>query len=470
MNDLEKQLQEAAANHDGEKIRRLVGMAAGQDGGESTRRRLAAILEKAGADAAAVQFIFSNIDSMLNVKSNDANLCAAIMRGDTEAVRLLLASGGADIHAADRFLQYSALTLAAAEGHVPILNMLIGAGAVVNATDASGKTALMHAAQAGKTAAAACLLEHKANTEITAPPSDWTALLFAAAHGRTDCARLLLEKGANISARAYNDCDALQLAAEYGHTEMLAFLLQQGMDIKAHDADGLSVLHAAVAGGHADATRFLIEHGADIHAVDNDGGTPILLAITMGAIGNTENTVEILRLLHEGGADADTTSKDGDTTLMRASVFCPACIPLLLEYGVSVNAANKYGITALMGAADAKKLHAVQLLLEHGADANAACPSSAGETALFFAVRQNHTDIARALLEHDADPNARNKRGTTPLMLAAKSGDADMARLLLDHGADVHAADAKGKTALAHTPKKKHSDIVQMLREAGAQG
>ncbi len=48
MNDLEKQLQEAAANHDGEKIRRLVGMAAGQDGGESTRRRLAAILEKRG--------------------------------------------------------------------------------------------------------------------------------------------------------------------------------------------------------------------------------------------------------------------------------------------------------------------------------------------------------------------------------------------------------------------------------------
>jgi ankyrin repeat domain-containing protein 50 len=59
-----------------------------------------------------------------------------------------------------------------------------------------------------------------------------------------------------------------------------------------------------------------------------------------------------------------------------------------------------------------------------------------------------HEDIMRLLLERGADPNAAHNDGWTALYAAAKNGHEAVVRLLLERGADINAAHNYGWTAL----------------------
>jgi ankyrin repeat protein len=86
------------------------------------------------------------------------NACAA---GDTEAVRSLLQSGH---HANEAFplIGTKPLMLAAAYGHVETAKLLLASGADVNASDATGWTALHAGAYKGDAALVTLLLERGA--------------------------------------------------------------------------------------------------------------------------------------------------------------------------------------------------------------------------------------------------------------------------------------------------------------------
>ena len=116
-------------------------------------------------------------------------------------------------------------------------------------------------------------------------------------------------------------------------------------------------------------------------------------------------------------------------------------------------------MTALVLAAHAGHGALVELLLEKGADANAAAP---GFTALHIAIMRRDERMAAALLAHGADPNAPLRTwtptrrasadwnfapplvGATPFWLAARVTHPRIMRLLAEHGANprvVHRSD-----------------------------
>ncbi|XP_014678042.1 PREDICTED: ankyrin repeat domain-containing protein 54-like [Priapulus caudatus] len=73
----------------------------------------------------------------------------------------------------------------------------------------------------------------------------------------------------------------------------------------------------------------------------------------------------------------------------------------------------------------------VQMLLSHGADANAAV-NSYGDTSLHIAAYSGRMDIMRLLLKARANPNVANtESGETLLMKAVKEGEEAMVRMLL---------------------------------------
>ena len=75
---------------------------------------------------------------------------------------------------------------------------------------------------------------------------------------------------------------------------------------------------------------------------------------------------------------------------------------------MDVNAADAYGQTLLMYAADNEDPEVISLLVEAGAALDAT--SLAGWTALMYAVRDNpNPEVALRLLELGADPNVRNE-------------------------------------------------------------
>lgn len=146
-------------------------------------------------------------------------------------------------------------------------------------------------------------------------------------------------------------------------------------------------------------------------------------------------------------------------------------VRLLLNRGADANAAVG-PFTALMAAASKGRKDVVRMLLEKGAEINAnhssnnftplssAASNADSETvdlllsqgalinatALILATK--HVDNLRLLLDAGADPDSRNPLGATALMHAARAGRAASIRLLIERGADVNAKNWKGRSVL----------------------
>jgi ankyrin repeat protein len=107
-----------------------------------------------------------------------------------------------------------------------------------------------------------------------------------------------------------------------------------------------------------------------------------------------------------------------------------------------------------------EKIVDVEVLLNSGADVNAAGPQ--GRTPLMQAAEMENLSIARLLLDRGADVNRAGYRGYTPLHIAVDisidgtiqkgghPGDepTEMIDLLIKRGASISAEDDEGKTPL----------------------
>ncbi|CAD6199012.1 unnamed protein product [Caenorhabditis auriculariae] len=60
-----------------------------------------------------------------------------------------------------------------------------------------------------------------------------------------------------------------------------------------------------------------------------------------------------------------------------------------------------------------------------------------GESALYVAARNDHSEVVEVLLKHGALVDAANKHGYTALHEAARFGLSNTVKVLLDHGAYV---------------------------------
>ena len=155
------------------------------------------------------------------------------------------------------------------------------------------------------------------------------------------------------------------------------------------------------------------------------------------------------------------------------------------------------GMTALHYAARAGHADVAQVLLECQADANArddegttpfleACHggpwksepaedviqlllSRGARIDLFNAAASGRTELLRSLLEESAEAiNEVNANGESALFLAAHNNRFDSVRLLVEHGADVNQCDAVGTAALHRTSQQCSDELIQYLIDSGA--
>ena len=106
---------------------------------------------------------------------------------------------------------------------------------------------------------------------------------------------------------------------------------------------------------------------------------------------------------------------------------------------------------------------AAKLLIERGADVNAMATLG---TPLHSAASGGLALIAGMLLERGANPDARWKE-MTALHIAARDGNMDVGPVLLDHGADINAVTALEEPALHLALLNGHSDVADLLLERG---
>lgn len=109
-----------------------------------------------------------------------------------------------------------------------------------------------------------------------------TPLLVAARDGRTEIARMLLDAGADVDAtEPVFGAVPLHKAAGHGHLKLTRIIaVAAGVRLGAQDAtSGYTPLHDALRHGHENCCRVLVSVGAPLGLRGHDGRTPLDLSI-----------------------------------------------------------------------------------------------------------------------------------------------------------------------------------------------
>jgi ankyrin repeat protein len=255
----------------------------------------------------------------------------------------------------------------------------------------------------------------------------------------TMAAAWLLLLGLIASSAAASDLRLLEAVKKHDHAAARA-LLAQGVEVNATQPDGATALHWAAYLDDLEMAGLLLGAGAGVNSSDDRAVTPLSLACANASAAMVE-------ALLQAGADPNAVLLTGETPLMTAArTGSASVVSALLSRGVVVDTKEPArGQTALMWAVSEQHPPVVQLLLDRGADASAR--SNTGFTPILFAAREGDRESARLLLAAGVDVNDKGPDGASALLVATVRGHAAFALFLLDNGADPN-TDAAGYTPL----------------------
>lgn len=171
---------------------------------------------------------------------------------------------------------------------------------------------------------------------------------------------------------------------------------------------------------------------------------------------NTSNLADLI----QRGFDPNTRDPKGQPGLtMALQERSPKAFKLLLSRPtIDVNLLNDAGESPLMMAALKGDLPAAQALLARGAKVN-----QTGWSALHYAAAGPEPKLVQLLIDRGADLNAASPNDTTPLMMAAQYGSEDSVNLLLAAGADVNRRNQKGLRAVDFARLSGRESLVKKL-------
>ncbi len=237
------------------------------------------------------------------------------------------------------------------------------------------------------------------------------------------------------------------------------------------DGGALTALVYAARTGSIDAARVLLEGGADVNQTTRYGWSPLLAA--------TQNqNYQMAKFLIERGADVNLANKGGWTPLYLAT-----------------DNRNIEGGDYPTRTADMDSLAFITYLLDKGADVNARITESTetrtvftnqwlnedGATAFLRAAQSGDLELLKLLVARGADPKINTRLGVTPLAVAAGIGwvegvtrehstaeTVEAVKYLLSLGIDPNFQADTGRVALHGAAHKGATEVVKVLVAAGA--
>ena len=183
-------------------------------------------------------------------------------------------------------------------------------------------------------------------------------------------------------------------------------------------------------------------------ALADDIDSRLRMALLAGAA-----PADIAKLLDQGARIANAYSSTGYGDAIEPSLFYalehPGLVEFLLSKGADANAAGNFGKTALMHAAQFNLPETAQLLIESGADLNAATGKAVGCGESLIRVTKR-----------------------TALMYAAAGADRALVQMLLDRGSDPAAEDSERRSAADYVARnevlsaEEKMETIKLLRRA----
>ena len=286
------------------------------------------------------------------------------------------------------------------------------------------------------------------------------ALHEAIAQYDPSAAEALIAAGADPNLRDSHDRTPLHVAVtSFGlrKLDVMRLLLVKGADPNLRDDAGASPLDEAAWGGWAAKVALLLDSGAKIDARDTKtGATPLNEAAFKGH-------VAVMELLLARGARADIKDYAGFSPVENAvRQHRPEAARILLTHHQDRELTNRLLEEAVRrGHADT-----VEMLLDAGADIDAR--SASGSTALYDAALKGDGAIVSLLVNRGADVNAAETISeTTPLYAAAAFGRQEAVVVLLLSGADPNLISKEGISPLHAAESNQHQTSAENIRAAG---
>lgn len=291
------------------------------------------------------------------------------------------------------------------------------------------------------------------------PSYGTTGLLHASLQGRYDVAKLLIEHGADVNLAGNYGQTPLIYASEYRQPDIVKLLLENGADVNARDGKGETAFTLALDAylmdydkKYFDIITLLLNSGADV-TVKNESYRETALTKAL-----YKKDTELAQLLLKHGADVDEYSPLAGAAY-RGEINI---IKFLLANGANVNG-DKYN-SALWYALKSEHYDVANLLIKYGSDVNLL--DGQGRSVLWKVVlNKGGLDVIKLLIENGADVNAGNG---SVLMAAARKGKFEIAKLLIEYGADVNKVDSEGRSALIVATEEYEPKIVELLIKHGA--
>ncbi|EQC25948.1 TKL protein kinase [Saprolegnia diclina VS20] len=386
-------------------------------------------------------------------------LFVAAQNGHLDVVEVLVCTGKASVDVA--FEGETPLFTAAKHGHAHIIERLLLAGADVHHANNDGLSILHVAAANGHDSVVMSLLAAGANLVQSAQTGD-TPLHAAVVEGHTTVVQLLLKAGAAVDTQNEAGATPLAVASSLGHPSIVQQLLDARARIDLSDKTSATPLYLAVEHSHLEVVRRLVDAYANVNESNESWWTPLHVAAQHGR-------TQLVQLLLAAGADVELTNGTYATALYLAARNGHIdAVALLLDAGANVDTANGDNRTPLYAAAVWDHPSVVALLLSAGANVN--LRNRGNCSPLDVACTKGHTEVARLLLEHpDMNVNDRpDSDNETNLMVAAEAGYTRIVSMLLAAHADVDAVDDDDATPLYVAVEKRHEAIVDLLLVSGA--
>ena len=426
------------------------------------------------------------------------------------------------------------LQMCAYNGHARVLRRLlqnIGTSdiqAEIDQCDAAGNTALHYAAEKGRAASIAVLMEFKADptirntaglaplhkavnaneepatfallnagvnvdTRTTGENPNRTILHLAAESGLQRMVEKLVEHGANIDILDSGFRTAAKIAFDKGHGEIARFLdtnqldsgitdldraiidgnevrvrelVRAGASLSSKDNRGLTPLHRAARGGNASILKFLLGDTNNTEAIDDDGRTPLHVAARYGQFATMD-------VLISRNAKLNVKSTDGLTPL-HEGVFSgkQSIIDRLLDAGGNQLESDREKRTPLFSASSLGYDKIVKVLLENSGEEKAELmEDDNGRLPIHIAAENGHTAAVIALLNRNNNTISReDRKGCSPLSLAAcgtSQSHAETVKYLIQRGANICHRQRDGSTPLLLAAMSGNEQSVKYLLGEG---
>ncbi|XP_068143289.1 protein TANC2 isoform X1 [Drosophila tropicalis] len=353
--------------------------------------------------------------------------------------RLVLLAGASPNHRTDYMGGAPILCIAAHEGILPMVSLLLEFGADVGLTNSQG-----------------C-----------------SPLVLAAMRGHCDVVRPLVAAGSSLGQLDITQRCALVHAARMGHLSVVKYLLACDWTPRpnSQDVSRSVALQQALIGAAAQAHVKILEDLLDLNEneydLDINGLEPSSGELALTAAGR-HGCVDVINILLSRGAQINARNRQGFTALWLAvKEGHLSVVEQLLQRGALLDEhLGENRKTPLMIAAEEGHLELLELLLARGSNLEA--QDHEGFTALSWACLRGHLAAAKCLIEQGCNRHHEDHNGRTALDLAAYQGAASMVLYILEQGGNLEHIDVHGMRPLDRAIACRNIQAVQVFLRKGA--